>query len=571
MEQLEFWHTLTEHAVITNDDALHALLLYLDGRDESADYEGRVRALRQRGLLHAGFDGPPGQAFRRGTLAVALVRAIGLKGGLTMRLLGPEPRLAIRELEFRRLLPTSSPNQVISGKQLVGVLVRAGEYRKFGEAGGAVGAQVAGPAVEADHVAEGDSEPPDALWALDKRELSLDRPILAGMLQAPTTTRLRGEDRTFTAKVREVVGPARWRPEDSAAWRETRVGDVMSQNATVHTGAGSRVTLDIEAGQVAVIYQLTKVQLVRIGREQRVVKTDIGVPHGTVQFEIYQAGERYDAKVRGPGTTLAVQGTRVILREEPPFAPEAVSLVGRAELKPREAPFGVAVGSRRGGARVVRGATGAAETALGESVVDPNFPFARTQAESALIANLVSRGATASFDQTAGVPVLRGGAVPQRFAPIAALTPGRLNFVITWDSPADLNITVANQGGDEFLMPAGGFDRSSSGGRVPFDHRGGNRGGIEFAFWPDAGFPTGVYSVSALPVTGRTNVSIRAILDGRPVRIFPDVDDGDPFVLRRPIGPGTERSVEFRVAPAAPPARNRASNTPAGTGAQRRR
>src|SRR5688572_16789794 len=34
--QMEFWHTLTEEPIATNDHAFHGLLLYMDGKDESA-------------------------------------------------------------------------------------------------------------------------------------------------------------------------------------------------------------------------------------------------------------------------------------------------------------------------------------------------------------------------------------------------------------------------------------------------------------------------------------------------------------------------------------------------------
>ena len=40
--QIDFWHELADEPVTTNDDAFHGLLLYVDGKDDSADYAGRV-------------------------------------------------------------------------------------------------------------------------------------------------------------------------------------------------------------------------------------------------------------------------------------------------------------------------------------------------------------------------------------------------------------------------------------------------------------------------------------------------------------------------------------------------
>jgi len=121
-EQLEFWHALAGRPVTSNDEAFHGLLLFLDGTDPSGDYADRVAQLRSRRLLAAGFNQPADQAVDRGTLAVAIVRALKIPGGLTMRVFGPTPmggRYAVRELQFMDLYPASSPNQTFSGTEFL--------------------------------------------------------------------------------------------------------------------------------------------------------------------------------------------------------------------------------------------------------------------------------------------------------------------------------------------------------------------------------------------------------------------------------------------------------------------
>src|SRR4051812_29461850 len=80
--QMEFWHTLANQPLTSNDEAFHGLLLYLDNQDPAADYAGRVQTLKDRGLLDRTFDQPADQAVQRGTLAQALVRALKIKGGV---------------------------------------------------------------------------------------------------------------------------------------------------------------------------------------------------------------------------------------------------------------------------------------------------------------------------------------------------------------------------------------------------------------------------------------------------------------------------------------------------------
>lgn len=134
--QLEFWHRLADEPVTSNDDAFHGLLLFLDGGDPAADYAGRVAALRARRLLPDGFDEPAERAVTRGTLAVALVRALEVRGGILMALTGRSPRYAVRELQYLGLYPPSSANQTFSGAEFLGVIGRAEDYQRSGGGGG---------------------------------------------------------------------------------------------------------------------------------------------------------------------------------------------------------------------------------------------------------------------------------------------------------------------------------------------------------------------------------------------------------------------------------------------------
>lgn len=128
--QMEFWHRLNDAPVASNDDAFHAILLYLDGKDDCASYADRVAGLKKRGLVSAEFDAPANQSVERGTVAVALVRALEIKGGLMLRVLGPTPRYATRELYFEGIYPPSTPNQAFSGAELVGIIGKVEDFQR---------------------------------------------------------------------------------------------------------------------------------------------------------------------------------------------------------------------------------------------------------------------------------------------------------------------------------------------------------------------------------------------------------------------------------------------------------
>jgi len=128
--QMEFWHTLAERNLTSNDEAFHGLLLYLDTEDPATDYAGRVKALKAKGLLDASFNQPAHQAVQRGILAQTLVRALKIKGGLMQRLTHDNPRYAVRELMYMDLYPPSSPQQTFSGTEFLGIIGRIEDYQR---------------------------------------------------------------------------------------------------------------------------------------------------------------------------------------------------------------------------------------------------------------------------------------------------------------------------------------------------------------------------------------------------------------------------------------------------------
>ncbi|MEX0774137.1 MAG: hypothetical protein WD042_00340 [Phycisphaeraceae bacterium] len=165
---MDFWHELTTRPVTSNDDAFHGLLLFMDGQDPADSYEGRVEVLRQRDMLPGGFDEPANLAVKRGTMAVALVKYLGIKGGLTMRLIpgaDHSPRYTLRELVDKNLMPPSAPHQTFSGMDYVMIIARIEDYQRYRESKAApVVAPAQVPAQAADVPAEAPpgTEPIDA-------------------------------------------------------------------------------------------------------------------------------------------------------------------------------------------------------------------------------------------------------------------------------------------------------------------------------------------------------------------------------------------------------------------------
>jgi hypothetical protein len=122
--ELDFWEGLEAQRIVTVNDTLHALFLLADGTDALTTYEQRLAEAKRRKWLAAGADPDANESATVGMVAVATCQILEVKGGLTMRLLGPSPRYCTRELVFLGILPPRTEHQSLSGLELMDVVGR---------------------------------------------------------------------------------------------------------------------------------------------------------------------------------------------------------------------------------------------------------------------------------------------------------------------------------------------------------------------------------------------------------------------------------------------------------------
>jgi len=129
---LNFWDALATQSVTTNDDALHALILFQDG-DEGlkATYDQRVDRARALGWIPAtGTAPPPDESATVGMLATAGCHILKIDGGLSVRLFGLTPRYSLRELVHIGVLPGISEHEALSGAECI-AFIEALEQRQL--------------------------------------------------------------------------------------------------------------------------------------------------------------------------------------------------------------------------------------------------------------------------------------------------------------------------------------------------------------------------------------------------------------------------------------------------------
>lgn len=128
--RMDFWHTLANDRICSNDEAFHGLLLYIEKADLAHNYAERVKLMKYLGMLPDGFDGKAKEAVTRGTVAVALVKVLEIKGGIILHVVPRSERYATRELVYEGVYPSSTQNQIFSGSEFVGIIGRIEDYQR---------------------------------------------------------------------------------------------------------------------------------------------------------------------------------------------------------------------------------------------------------------------------------------------------------------------------------------------------------------------------------------------------------------------------------------------------------
>jgi hypothetical protein len=126
--ELDFWDALGERLLISNDEALHGLFLFADGQDPRRTYQERLDEARRRAWVASDFDEPGNLAMQRGAVARAICVQCKVEGGVMMRVAGPVPRYATRELQYLGLMGNGSEQQAISGREFMGMISKAQDY-----------------------------------------------------------------------------------------------------------------------------------------------------------------------------------------------------------------------------------------------------------------------------------------------------------------------------------------------------------------------------------------------------------------------------------------------------------
>jgi hypothetical protein len=271
--------------------------------------------------------------------------------------------------------------------------------------------------------------------------------------------------------VTAVQGGAQYRPGSDGKWETVTAGLDLIEGVEFRTGPKGAIQFTVGTDQVYRVDRLTVVKVLRASLlPDGTIKTDVGMTYGRVSKDVDVASRPHQDTIVSPSSTLAVRGTRVSLYDQPPYAPEAVSLTGAAIFRNLRGEL-VSFGAKGGGVAKVNGdSTNAAQFQLQSIPVDPEGAFAgRTTAEKNLLASLSGLSGTQLGVFQNVQELIAGQTFVSRFTSVVGSLPavGEVEFPMIWFSNvngSEVNLVVTSPlGGSDFVSPTHQLSSPSGG------------------------------------------------------------------------------------------------------------
>jgi hypothetical protein len=514
--EMEFWHTLAIRPIASNDEVFHAMALFFEGKDPATTYAQRLDAAKARNWVAGDFAEPGDVTMRRGTFARGIAQGMKLEGGVLMRIVGPQPRYALRELEYMDLMPNSTEMQSLSGADLMAVIGRVEDYEKLqgikapgGEAAlhraamlvivnarqqelvahaqfirdhqfavataarfvGAVMSTVGQPVDVHPKLLSFYADPPvdpavTKPQSGAKPEPKADpnvKPLPADPNAKPAAS--------AKATIAEVRGMVQFRAVEADPWKPVVVGQVVDVGGEFRTGLRSAVVFTMPPGQTIKLERLGTMKLLDATKVGGKSVTNVGVKYGVGEVHVEAGGQEHETTVATPGMTLAVRGTTANINNHGSFPPVIHGRDGVVHIT--NTVLGVQYSIAGKGKQAVTNSTVAtgAEYALKESVVDPAGERGRTEAEAliAITQPAISFTQTVSAVQETSQQSVAGTEQPPPSG-IQAVS-GSLNVTVQWQSlatgAADLNLSLITPNANTISAGSGSADGlSHSGDRI---------------------------------------------------------------------------------------------------------
>lgn len=125
-----YFREIADRKVTTINDGCKVITMFLRLDKEYPDFNSQFQMLKYKGIVPYNLEAQPDVPLRKGVLAYMVAKALGIKGGVIMRLFGVSQRYALKECVFLDLMMEENAREIVEGKELIGVLLRMEKYQE---------------------------------------------------------------------------------------------------------------------------------------------------------------------------------------------------------------------------------------------------------------------------------------------------------------------------------------------------------------------------------------------------------------------------------------------------------
>jgi hypothetical protein len=123
-----YYRHLMTREIATFQDGCWIISTLIRGKEELRSFKEIRASLMNKGIIPSDWMYTAQTPLTKGKIAYMLCKALGIKGGLTMRIFGVSERYALRECIWLGLISTGHKNKYVTGPELVAILGRASRY-----------------------------------------------------------------------------------------------------------------------------------------------------------------------------------------------------------------------------------------------------------------------------------------------------------------------------------------------------------------------------------------------------------------------------------------------------------
>ena len=132
LDRMYFFELMTKK-ITYHYDLCKIISLLLEKENEYITLDAQIMLLKENRFLPHRLikeDFSPQELLRRGIAAYVFTKALGIKGGWSVRVIGLREHNAINELVYEGIMPAGNARDILSGEELISIFTQAVKYRK---------------------------------------------------------------------------------------------------------------------------------------------------------------------------------------------------------------------------------------------------------------------------------------------------------------------------------------------------------------------------------------------------------------------------------------------------------